>query len=311
MAFIWLELFGNLRPYGLSIALLSYTLINIAGAWRYGVAAWFEYGEFFGVLMRLIGAMSPWTPSPERRAPADRAGRRWRAPFRGLMELRATHLSLVLFILFMLSSTAFDGLHSTIPWVAVFWKGIYPSIQPWLTSAPKQQYALSAQLYYGWQWLALLLSPVVYFVVLAAFVQAAKSAIRCAVPLRELVLRFAVSLVPIAFVYHVTHYYTLLLSQGGQIVRLVSDPFGVGWNLFGTGRMNIAPIMVSMDAIWHTQVALILAGHIVSVYLAHLEALQLFPAPRAAALSQLPLLVLMVLFTTLGLWILSLPIAGG
>jgi len=54
-----------------------------------------------------------------------------------------------------------------------------------------------------------------------------------------------------------------------------------------------------------------LVGHVVSVYLAHLRALELFPRARQAVWSQLPMLVLMVAFTTAGLWILSLPIAAG
>ena len=57
--------------------------------------------------------------------------------------------------------------------------------------------------------------------------------------------------------------------------------------------------------------ALILAGHVVSVYLAHLRALELFPRARQAVWSQVPMLILMVAFTTAGLWILSLPIAAG
>jgi hypothetical protein len=63
--------------------------------------------------------------------------------------------------------------------------------------------------------------------------------------------------------------------------------------------------------VWHVQVGLILVGHIVSVYLAHVEALRIFPSSRKAAVSQLPMLVLMMVFTTLGLWILSLPISAG
>jgi hypothetical protein len=43
------------------------------------------------------------------------------------------------------------------------------------------------------------------------------------------------------------------------------------------------------------------ARHIVSVYLAHVEALRVFPDTRRAVLSQLPMLLLMVIFTTLGL----------
>ena len=62
---------------------------------------------------------------------------------------------------------------------------------------------------------------------------------------------------------------------------------------------------------WHSQVALILAGHVASVYLAHARALELFPRTRQAVWRQFPMLILMVVFTTAGLWILSLPIAAG
>jgi hypothetical protein len=41
------------------------------------------------------------------------------------------------------------------------------------------------------------------------------------------------------------------------------------------------------------------------------QALRIFPGSRKALWSQLPMLVLMVAFTTAGLWILSLPIGAG
>jgi hypothetical protein len=65
-----------------------------------------------------------------------------------------------------------------------------------------------------------------------------------------------------------------------------------------------------MDWIWHAQVGLILSGHVVSVYLAHKEAQALFSQRRQAALSQLPMLVLMILFTCFGLWISALPVTA-
>jgi hypothetical protein len=113
---------------------------------------------------------------------------------------------------------------------------------------------------------------------------------------------------PIALVYHVTHYFTLILTQGVKIVSLVSDPFGWGWNLFGTAFVFRAPILPDLGLVWHTQVALILLGHIASVWLAHLVALRVFASRRAAALSQVPMLALMVLFTVFGLWILAQPL---
>jgi hypothetical protein len=49
----------------------------------------------------------------------------------------------------------------------------------------------------------------------------------------------------------------------------------------------------------------------VHISVLHIEALKVFPNRRHAALSQLPMLALMVLLTTIGLWILSLPIDAG
>ena len=50
---------------------------------------------------------------------------------------------------------------------------------------------------------------------------------------------FAYSLVPIALVYQVAHYFTYLIAQGQLIFALVFDPFGWGWDLSAppaTGR---------------------------------------------------------------------------
>jgi hypothetical protein len=309
--FIWLELFGQLLPRGLSGALAIYTIINLLGAYIFGIRAWFRHGEFFGIFLRLTGKMSPWARSWDPDEPGYADGPRWRLPFVGLLEEPANHLSLVVFILFMLSSTAFDGLHSTLPWVSLYWKQIYPDIAPWLHPLPGKQFQLSTQIYYLWQWFMLPMFPLIYLGVFSVFVWTVRTMTRCTLSVRQLVLDFAMTLVPIAFVYHLTHYYTLLLEQGGQLLRLVSDPFGFGWDLFGTSNATIAPMMLDVGNIWLTQVALIVFGHIVSVYLAHVEALRIFSSPVRAAISQLPMLVLMMVFTNLGLWILSLPIAGG
>jgi hypothetical protein len=66
-----------------------------------------------------------------------------------------------------------------------------------------------------------------------------------------------------------------------------------------------------MSWVWHAQVALMLFGHIVSVYLAHVVALRVFATRRDALRSQLPMLCLMVLFTVAGLWILAQPLQPG
>ena len=309
IGFICVELFAHSTPQFLAAALLVYTAINVLGAALVGKEAWFRHGEFFAVFLRWIGTMAPIARTTL--AEGGRPVVRVRAPFVGLLAARVTHTSGVLFILFMLASTVFDAIRETRPWVKAFWAGILPSVAHWLPAAEEDRLAAANALYDAWQWLGLLASPFLYFGVFAGFMWLTKSIARSYLSTLELTRRFAPTLVPIAFVFHVTHYYTLLLSQGPQIGRLVSDPFGAGWDLFGTVATAMPTVMVDAGTIWHTQVAMIVIGHLASVYLAHCEALRTFSRPRDAIASQIPMLLLMMALTVFGLWILSLPLSAG
>lgn len=297
--FINVELFGNLLPRALAGWLLAYSAINIAGAWLLGRQAWFEQGEFFGVLLRLIGRMAPLRRTA--------SGLKLCMPFSGLLEDEPFDLGLVVFVLFMLASTAFDGLHSTRPWVNLYWSEINPHLVGGLGLSPREQTNLSVTFYGIWQRIALVASPFIYLALFAATIALMDAVVRSGLAARALLFKFALCIIPIAFVYHVTHYFTLLLAQGAQMVRLISDPFGLGWNLFGTANWAIPPVMIEMAWLWHFQVACILAGHVASVWAAHVAALTIYRTQRRAAFSQLPMLVLMMVFTAFGLWILSLP----
>jgi hypothetical protein len=175
---------------------------------------------------------------------------------------------------------------------------------------PIYAYAVLRPWYVAWETFWLLLSPFVYFAVYLLFIALARGVTRSSRPLRELALDFGYTLLPIALVYNVTHYFTLILTQGVKIVSLLSDPFGWGWNLFGTALKFRAPILPDLGWVWHTQVALILLGHVVSVWLAHVVALRVFPGRGQATLSQVPMLGLMVLFTVAGLWIIAQPLTA-
>ena len=309
LAFIWLELFGRITPYTLSVSLSAYVAVNLAGCWLVGKQSWFERCEFLGVFLRLIAKIAPIRCAPKQ--PGAIAGLYLRPPFTGLLEERATPPSLLVFVLCMLSSTAFDGLHETALWVGAFWSNLYQVVLiPLYGDAPPVTFATLQKLFLAYQTGALLLSPFIYLAVYAVFICLTKAITRSALPFRELLAYFGLSLIPIAFAYHLAHYYTLLQVQGAQIPRLMSDPLGLGWNLFGTARIPIN-VVPDMAVVWHMQVFVIVAGHVVSVYLAHRQALKVFSDRRTVVLSQLPILLLMVGFTSLGLWILSLPHGAG
>lgn len=304
--FLWLELFGGASPRLLAHALLGYTLLTVIGTSVFGARDWLRYGEFLAVWLRLIARMAPvaFANDHDRRF-------HWRQPFAGLRGGAAEHWTLLLFVLFMLSSTAFDGLHEAKVWVELYWVTLYRGLfMDWLGSNPIAAFPTLRQLYQYWQLGWLLASPWLYLVVYLAGIGVMRALLGRSHSLLQLAMAFMPSLLPIVLVYHVTHYYTLIETQGIRIIALASDPLGRGWDLFGTATWFRRVFVPDSFVVWHVQVGLILLGHMVSVYVAHLIALDLLHNRRRATLSQLPMLVLMVAFTVAGLWILSQPMRG-
>jgi hypothetical protein len=116
-------------------------------------------------------------------------------------------------------------------------------------------------------------------------------------------VRFAHTLVPIAFAYAFAHYFTLIIFEGQSIISAASDPFGLGWDLFGTRAYKVDFFLGALP-IWYIQVGAIVAGHMAGVVLAHDRALVDFKGAGAVR-SQYAMLLLMVLLTSLGLFILA------
>jgi hypothetical protein len=135
-----------------------------------------------------------------------------------------------------------------------------------------------------------------------AAIQAAKLVARTTAPLAT---EFLGSLVPIALAYALAHYFSLLLIQGQVAITLASDPFGYGWDLFGTADYQVDATVISPNTIWYFQVAVLVTGHVFGLVLAHDRAVTLFNSPRTAIRTQYAMLALMVLYTVGGLWLLS------
>ena len=291
--FIWLELFANTTPFSLSIFLAVYSLVNFIGATLWGKSDWFKFCELFSVFFRLIGKIAP--------IKYEGSGFYLRPPFIGAIEKKIDHPSLVFFIVFMLSSTAFDGFKSTAQWLRFSAIIIEPSLS---TIFGKNEYLILQ----ASRTLGLLLSLFLFLYLYFIFLYIAKIFSGSAKSLKELSQLFATTLIPIALAYNIAHYYTLILTQGQSIIKLISDPFGFGWNLFNTYgyRQNLA--IVNAAFTWHSQVVTIVLGHVAGVYLSHLVAIKVFPSAKKATISQLPMLILMIFYTIIGLWILAQPI---
>ena len=114
---------------------------------------------------------------------------------------------------------------------------------------------------------------------------------------RSLVPDFVLPLVPIAAAYIFAHYFTLFLIQGQFIITLISDPFGRGWDLFGTVDFapNLATVTPEDDVVRAGRRARRRPRR--GLAIAHDRAVAVFQERRAALEAQLPMLGLMVLYT--------------
>jgi hypothetical protein len=88
-------------------------------------------------------------------------------------------------------------------------------------------------------------------------------------------------------------------------VYLASDPFGQGWDLFGTAARGIDYGLLSTGAAWYFQVGFVVCGHVAGLTLAHDRALALYGQASQAVRSQYWMLAVMVGFTSLALWLLA------
>jgi hypothetical protein len=226
---------------------------------------------------------------------AERNGRlvvRW--PFTGLAGApRVAGTGAVVAV--MLGSVGFDGLSRT-----SFWQELIADVEsPYILDRP----GVAELLVTGVNLLGLLLCVVAVGLAYIAAVSAARTTANAQ---QSLVRQFVFSLVPIALVYAVAHYFSLLLIQGQFILPLASDPFGSGSNLLGPlgdYRPNLTPL--APNTIWYIQVAALVAGHVAGLAIAHDRAVSLFKSREAALRSQYAMLALMIGYTVLGMWLLS------
>ena len=122
LALAWLELMAPPLPSLLAWSLLAYGGLTAAGAALFGRAAWFRHAELFSVFFRMVGKLRA-----DRLREPD--GRRWHATLRpvlaGTLADAPHHVSLLLFVLFMLAATTYDGVWQTSFWAGLYWGNLW------------------------------------------------------------------------------------------------------------------------------------------------------------------------------------------
>lgn len=305
----WLELVypDSAQPRTLAVLILGYSAIAWTGMALFGPDRWSLRGDAFGALFREFGRLAPLLYRAG--GTGGRASLDLRRPGAGLTPARPVHHSTTALILLVLAAVSFDGLSATPQWAAT-WRGItdiegFSAFLRTFERAGLSGYAV--------------ISTLAFVVTVAVFAGLYGAA--CAGMARllrghdragrwhtaRLADLFAPSLLPIGVGYHLAHYVSYLLIQGQRIIPQASDPFGNGIDLLGTAGYQIAIEVIAPATVWYLAIGAVVLGHVIAVYAAHRLALTHLGDRRAAAISQLPLIMLMIAYTVFSLWLFAQP----
>ncbi len=273
-AFVWLELVFDESDQLPAVRLWCavYVAIMLVGGAVFGTR-FYACADPFEVYSTLVGRLSPWAVVDGRlvlRSPL--ANLATTPPLPGLVAVVA-----VLF-----GSTAFDSFSESSFWIRT------------VQNAKLTQTVLDN--------LALLAFCLVAGAIFS--LGCVLTGVAGGVRRRDLPRLLAHSIVPIIAGYIFAHYLSMFVSQGTLTLARMSDPFGKGWNLFGTADLGPADWLAYHTTLLATvKVLAVVIGHVTAAVSAHDRAIQLLPA-RHQITGQLPLLLAMVAFTAGGLYLL-------
>jgi hypothetical protein len=296
-AFACLELTSGManRPWLVALLAVVYTVLTLGGMSLFGRDAWLERCEAFTVLFGIVGRFGPIE------AERDEAGRIVMVYLRpwgvGLLKPSPAGWDRVVFVILMLSTLAFDGIIAT-----PAWQSFTVDLEPvWLP--------MGAFGFFFVRTLGLILLSIAFLLVFITFMELVIYLGRRKVDLTATISAFALTLVPIALVYNAAHNYSYVVLQSQALIPLLNDPLARGWHLWpAVAGFKPSFALAQASTVWYAQVVLIVVGHVIAVYLAHLRAGERFRTAQRALLSQYPMLLLMVMYTMTSLWILAQPI---
>jgi hypothetical protein len=291
-AFAWFELVYLYPedPRRLAAAVAAYWLVNALGFVLFGERQWGGRAEPFGIFFDLIGRLSPfgWEKSGARL----RLFLAW--PGMQLARQRAMSPSGVIFVLLTLSTVSFDGLSSTFAWLTAI--GINP-----LEFPGRSEVTLSSSLGLLGTFLAL---AAAYF---------GSVALGCALSgerrFTEIAGRLVFSILPISLGFQGAHYLTLAMVGLQDFAVAASDPFHLGWDLFGFSDYQVSTsflnVYSSVRMIFVTQTLAVTLGHVIAVILAHVIIKAITGDRRKTLMIETPFALLMIAYTGFGLWLLA------
>jgi hypothetical protein len=316
LVFSWIELVWEQgqQPRTTAVLVSAYLAVQLLAMGIFGAEIWLARGELFTGVARTFGRFAPLEfyvlepagpcragrcgddrerlgcPTCWLDASADDRGVRLRGYGVGIRREAPLGPGGSAFAVALLATVVYDGLRSTAAYVE-----LEEALIAILPAFERAHEPLATE-----TMLIVVAAFGVLFLLIVALVARLEGT-----TLEDAAARYGPSLIPIAAVYFIAHYVLYLFYVGQLIPTAALDPLGRGW------IPNYRPWTgVPAGLVWLVQAGVIVAGHVVAVFVAHRMALRAHGRPRQALVAQVPLVGLMVAYTFTGLWILGQGLAG-
>jgi len=135
----------------------------------------------------------------------------------------------------------------------------------------------------------------IIFVILPGFFTLGILRTKSALPLKQRFASLATALIPLGLMFWVAFSLSFVLTNASYILAALSDPLGLGWNLFGTANATWQPMLTSILA--PAQTLALVGGLIWSARTAQ-------KAADEVKISSIPVIVYCLIVTSVMLWLL-------
>lgn len=120
-------------------------------------------------------------------------------------------------------------------------------------------------------------------------------------PLKEVFVNFSYALVPLGLAIWVAFSLGIILPNGSYLLRIVSDPFAWGWNIFGTASFKWTPLFTGTMP--YLQILILMMGLVFSLEYGHKIAQQTYLDEKARIRGWIPMFVLLIATTLFLTWL--------
>lgn len=281
---VWVEVLFPLStvPRVLAMAIIGYTLYTVSGALLFGPDPWFENADPLSVLFRLFGAVGPLQGGDHTLSLTF--------PGNKLVDAELfTHKSDVAFVIALIWELTYSGFITNSMGAATIETAVTLTDGGFLPAQARASIVYTGLFLGG------------YLIFVAAYWSASVLSRRFTgtyLTTRRIAMRFGPALLAIAAGYHMAHYIGLVVSLSPALGMVMSSPLAPPAN----------PLTLAVPGWFDAlDIVFVLVGHVFAIWAAHAIAYDVFASRLVAIRSQYPFIVVMIGYTVISLWILSLP----